>query len=434
MSDTWYYQIFGESFGPVAEGEINMLISIGTLSADDLVSTDGQANWLQISAAEAFRRQLADSLEYADSFDDFVIDFDSEKNESTQNSSELVAQVAASVKDDAPQSNQSATAPAAATPIQPANSFEVRLHADSSEFYSLDAVRSLILVGAINAMTPIRKSASDPWSTVRELLPDEYRKFAKQGGPRRPSRKQAPANRRRRSGKPSLHAQRLEEIRRREQESEEILDEIFDELESRPAPAAVPTPVADPTPQPVQQPVTSTAYQPQTATVPVPAAAAATLTAFSAPAPMSTPVRSSPLRLKKKRQPLQLPEGRTLAFAGGGTTLAGLVLAFCMGWIALPFGTFGGALDGDRGVVVHCFLEYRNLAGMPDQVEWDHFVNMINSDVKPIAESSEGSESPVAKAAALLIEIASSDPVADRQKIAAAGQKLSPLVGEIAGS
>ncbi len=425
MSGMWYYQIFGEAFGPATDVEINRLISIGTLSADDLVSADGAGNWVQLSSAAVFRQAVTDSLQFADSFDDFVIDFDSEASELPQNPADPAVHVARSSRNDAPRSDS-----AAATSVltQPANSYEVRLHADSSEFYSLDAVRSLILVGAVTELTAIRRSAADTWSTVRELLPDEYRKFAKRDVPRRPSRRQGPLKPRQRSGRQSLHAQRLAEIRRREKESAELLEEIFDELDSRPEPAAALTP------RPPQQPATPPACLPQTAAAPVRAVAAESLRVFSGPATTLAPGRTSPLMLKKKRQPLQLPEGRTMAFAGVGSTLAGLVLALCMGWIALPFGTFGGALDGERGVVVHCFLEYRNLAGMPDQVEWDHFVNMINSDVKPIADSSEGSESPVAQAAVLLLEIAGSDPIVDRQKIAAAGQKLSPLVGEIAGS
>lgn len=425
MSDQWYYMVFGESFGPVSRSELEALIEIGTLSSEDRVSCGSESDWQHVSETPEFAQIASESLDFADSFDDFNIDFDSGGSEQEPPVAESNVAVLQQATADSSGPENKPKPPVATGDSPRRNGFEVRLHKDGAEYYSADAVRSLILVGAINGRTPIRKLSTDPWSTVRELIPDEYAKYARSDTGRQTANRR-PRNRRARSP----HAARLAEMRRRDREAEDKLAEIFDEMEVQQKSTPTPRESAS---VPVGQTPTSAPVadwnHPGPTTQPAPAFAAL---AAATPKPATATQYHKP---KKRRQPaFQMPEGRSLAMAGGGAVSVLLVLALYLGWIALPFGAFGGALDGDRGVVVHCFLEYRNLAGMPDQVEWDHFVTLINTDVKPIAESSGSSDAPVAQAAALLMEIAESHPVKDRQKIAAAGQKLSPLVGEIAGS
>ena len=75
MSQRWYYQLFGEEFGPVTEPQVLHLLEDGTLSPDDQIRPESSQNWVAISqsfpgTANGTMDEIADLSELAFSFED----------------------------------------------------------------------------------------------------------------------------------------------------------------------------------------------------------------------------------------------------------------------------------------------------------------------------------------------------------------------------
>ena len=131
-----------------------------------------------------------------------------------------------------------------------------------------------------------------------------------------------------------------------------------------------------------------------------------------------------------------MPEPKTIGIAGGVAAAALLVAAFSFGWIALPFGSSGGALPGNAGAVVSCYLEYKQFGtAIPSSEEWTAFRSSVENNVKPVIESSSAdSKDNVTEAARKLVELASLQPQGNSEKLQEIGGELDTLIAGIVGT
>lgn len=77
MSDQWYYQAFGQEFGPFAEEELARMLSTGELTADDDVRQGSSGPWKRAGSVQALV-SLASSVavetaEVATDIDSFLL-------------------------------------------------------------------------------------------------------------------------------------------------------------------------------------------------------------------------------------------------------------------------------------------------------------------------------------------------------------------------
>ena len=137
----------------------------------------------------------------------------------------------------------------------------------------------------------------------------------------------------------------------------------------------------------------------------------------------------------RKTSSLQMPEPKTMGIAGGVVAAAVLVAAFSFGWISSPFGSSGGALPGNAGAVVACYLEYKQFGtAVPSGEEWTAFCSGVESKVTPVVETSADSKDNVTEAGRKLMELASLQPEESLESLRKIGGELDQLMPGIVGT
>jgi hypothetical protein len=137
----------------------------------------------------------------------------------------------------------------------------------------------------------------------------------------------------------------------------------------------------------------------------------------------------------RKTSTLQMPEPKTMGIAGGVVAAAVLGAAFWFGWISSPFGMSGGALPGNAGAVVSCYLEYKQFGtAVASGEEWEAFCLSVESKVKPVVESSADAKDNVTEAGRKLMELAALEPEENLESLQKISGELDGLMPEIVGT
>ncbi len=381
MNGRWFYRMMNEEFGPIVEDQLVELIRSQILSDSDEVRVDGSESWQTLYEVECFQSAFyeteSDGMAVAQTFDDLSFEFEeSPSNIRKQGRVDVRREERGTVSVDVRRDRR----------IQPVEPSEP----DRPEF-------------EVDPMEP-GKVAESVLAVVGKSSPEMIPTNGADSAP-----KDAKKRRRR---KAILHDPLMEEIAR----------ELAERANSADAPKASPTSAPMPSaPAPMSRPALSS----------MPSAPAAFSGVDSRPAPRH--VAPVPRPNVPKRPSFQMPEGKTLGTFGGAIVAVLAVISFSLGWISLPFGSTGGALPGNAGVVTTSFLQYQLLATVPDPEEWKAFQESVQTNVKPIADAGEDSSDKVTQVAKQLVLMATLQPSEDPEPLHKIGKELQPLVNEIVG-
>ncbi len=117
------------------------------------------------------------------------------------------------------------------------------------------------------------------------------------------------------------------------------------------------------------------------------------------------------------------------AGAGGGILLLFIVLYF-IGW--LPTGT-GTTFNKADGAVLACYSEFSGIdTERVRKIDWIEFSGSVEGRLKPLlTDKAESISEDTTKAAELLIEIAATHPIKEREKVEQYAITLAPLIQKI---
>lgn len=412
MSERWFYRLNNEEFGPVVGEQVIELIRSQILTSTDWIRAENASGWSPLGRIDNFREELdqarSDDLEIAGSLDDLTFEF-AETSSSNSGfdsaSSRIGRQHGSGIPDRTSNSDKDAileTAQPQAAAGAPAQ-HEVKTVAP--EFDSRAAV-----------------------ADTEELSADD----SDQGRKSRPqaSRKQASQ---------TATGERKKVKRKTSEPEDPLLDEIIRELSERGKSESPSS--ATPARQAFTPTSMSTSSPAPTASATIastPALSARPVSNLSPPVSNSTPkmnsytppvVKPAPVRA---RQSFQMPEPKTIGIVGGGLVSVLLATALMLGWVSLPFSNSGGALPGNAGTVVSCYLEFKQFGtAIPAGPEWAAFRSTVEKNIKPVVETSADAKDNVTEAGRKLIELASLQPTGNPEKVKQLGGELEVLIAGI---
>lgn len=415
MSEHWFYRLNNEEFGPIVGEQVVELIRSQILTSTEWIRAEHASGWSPLGRVDAFREELNETrlqgLQIADSLDDLTFEF-------------------------AETSSSSSTLDSASPRLG-------RLHGNGISdrvSSSIDDAASPEIPPQAPVYAPVRqevetqtpeldsRAAEADTEDVHDRDTDQLRMHRSLA-----SRKRTPQ---------SSTGERKKVKRKTAKPEDPLLDEIIRELSERGKPESP----SNATPSKQASTPTSVSTSPAASTssanaASTPAVAARTVSNLSPPVSISTPkmnpytppvVKSAPVRA---RQSFQMPEPKTMGIVGGGLVSALLVTALMLGWISLPFGSSGGAMSGDAGVVISCYLELKQFGTtIPAGPDWAAFCSTVEKSIKPVVETSSDTKDDVTEAGRKLQELASLQPAGNPEKFRQIGSELDVLIAGIAGT
>ncbi len=122
---------------------------------------------------------------------------------------------------------------------------------------------------------------------------------------------------------------------------------------------------------------------------------------------------------------------KTVAMAAGAI-FAGLMLAVWVGWWPTSGGSTFGQADG---TVLACYSEFAGIrAERVRKIDWIEFTGTVEGRLRPLlSDETLSIDQTTTKDAELLIEIAATHPIKDRDKLKQYAQDLEPLIDKIRG-
>ncbi len=428
MSARWIYRLNNEEFGPLFGEQVIELIQSQILTGSDLIRAENATVWSSLSKVDAFRTELnrdfSENLEVAGSLDDLTFEF--------------------------------AEASSADSEMERANRKARQVVGVGNN--------PGITAGVDSALNQPKPSAGDGAQVVQEAETDlsELVSSVEDSTQEQSSGQDSTADRRTRTKPAPEQAPQLAAVPRRKAKrkttttpEDPLLEEIIRELSERgkpetPSNTSASKQIASPPSIAPSATAASTApfqsaLAPSTATVttatvttrpastssaasnPSLSAEAAKINSYAQSVAKPTPVRPS--------RSFQMPEPKTIGIVGGGLVSSLLVVAVCLGWITLPFGTSSGSLPGDAGTVVACYVEFKNFgSAVPAGPEWTEFCSTVEKKIKPVVETSAGLKDNVTEAGRKLMELAALQPKGNPQKLQQIGGELDVLIAGIVGS
>ena len=408
MAGRWFYRLFNEEFGPIVEDQVVELIRSQVLTGSDAIRSEDSGLWQTVSDFEIFQLEINQAefghLDVAETLEDLSFEFE-----------EASAPIGVSASRKRGEQRGSGSSPdtrIAGNYRVPENQLLQPVVEDSSGFelqQTIERVRVKENVPSVACEPEQEVISAKPETSV----PKEKKKL------------------RRRKVEP--HDPLMEEIAR---ELAERSTTANPSMASEDGNKSIVSGLANATrrlsePSPLSFASTPTLMSQQTVGN-TPSPMSPYSGQDSRPAPRSIPPASRPS--VRKSSSFEMLEGKTPGIFGGAAVGVLLVVSFCFGWITLPFGTSGGALSGDAGVVVSCYLQYKQFGtGVPDAEEWTVFKTSAEKDVKPIVASAGDSPDKVAQAGKKLLEMAALPPSEDATRLHKMGAELDVMMETIVG-
>ncbi|MEZ6042240.1 MAG: DUF4339 domain-containing protein [Planctomycetaceae bacterium] len=462
MTSRWFYNLMGESFGPVDWAQVQELVETGILATSDRVCAENSTDWQTIhqvadhnSAPRATDHSL--DLQLAESLDDIQL----EPGPSTIPVNDLSQQFHA-VAD--------LGSVVELTSVQAKSAAEIQYYVqvfgeilgpvsrpDLGEMIADQQVggEDLVRVGKDGAWQPIEKMpllqrylstapTEPPTRSVNQVdatpvargvssaLADAPRDKAV---PRKAVTQKAVAESAPTRVRTSAQPSRKKSKRPPKPKYDPIMQEIYDEVFAPDATAKAPRPGQNEA-RVAAAPVTTAAGSPREidsrpASNPTSPAISALSPTQTMPREVAIPVPPAPGRTAPS---FQLPDGKTLGIGAALLGVSGLILAFMMGWVSLP--SFGGGSTGPtaESSVIACYMEFNALPNPVAQIDWVEFTGTVQGRIKPLMSKQDaGTDASVIKAAQLLLDIADSHPIKDAAKITQFSTQLKTLMEQIRG-